>query len=76
MYIVVIVDSTLDPLVILGRALSAIIMCVLLKGCANDHIPDFHIISETASRPRLQCGYCFDLGELFTPYPYRVHGNL
>lgn len=28
------------------------------KGCANDLVPDFHIVAETAVRPRFQCGLC------------------
>jgi hypothetical protein len=27
-------------------------------GCANDVIRDFHVITETETRPRLQCGLC------------------
>jgi hypothetical protein len=27
-------------------------------------IPDFHILTETASRPRLQCGLCTRLSEI------------
>lgn len=34
------------------------------KGCANDHIPDFHIVSETLTRPKLQCNYCTDLDRI------------
>lgn len=36
------------------------------KGCANDVIPDFHIIAETSTRPRLQCGHCTRLNEVFS----------
>jgi hypothetical protein len=34
------------------------------KGCANHLIDDFHIISETSSRPRFQCGTCTRLDEI------------
>ena len=34
------------------------------KGCANDYVPDFHIVTETADRPRLQCGLCSRLSEI------------
>jgi hypothetical protein len=33
------------------------------QGCANDAISDFHIVSETADRPRMQCGHCSRLGK-------------
>jgi hypothetical protein len=29
-----------------------------MKGCANDYFPDFHVVAETATRPRLNCGLC------------------
>ena len=35
------------------------------KGCANDVIDDFHVITETASRPRWQCGHCTRLSKSF-----------
>ena len=38
-------------------------VCALSQGCANKHVPDFHVVAETASRPRLQCGLCTRLGE-------------
>eukprot|EP00607_Mallomonas_marina_P007422 CAMPEP_0182416288 /NCGR_PEP_ID=MMETSP1167-20130531/561_1 /TAXON_ID=2988 /ORGANISM="Mallomonas Sp, Strain CCMP3275" /LENGTH=419 /DNA_ID=CAMNT_0024588929 /DNA_START=1042 /DNA_END=2301 /DNA_ORIENTATION=- len=31
------------------------------KGCANDYFPEFHVVTETISRPRLQCCYCYYL---------------
>lgn len=34
------------------------------QGCANDFFPDFHITSETASRPRLHVGFCSRLDEI------------
>jgi len=34
------------------------------KGCANDYVPDFHIITETDKRPRLQCGHCTRLTQI------------
>jgi hypothetical protein len=36
------------------------------KGCANDVIPDFHIVSETASRPRLNVGHVSRQWEIFS----------
>jgi hypothetical protein len=36
------------------------------KGCANDVIPDFYVVTETKSRPRLQCGLCSRLSEILT----------
>lgn len=34
------------------------------KGCANDLVPDFHVITETPTRPRFQCGLCSRLYEV------------
>jgi hypothetical protein len=34
------------------------------QGCANDFIPDFHVTSETARRPRLHVGFCSRLDEI------------
>lgn len=36
------------------------------KGCANAAIPDFHVITESSSRPRFQCGHCTRLSEVFS----------
>jgi len=36
------------------------------KGCANEFVPDFHVVTETATRPRLQCGLCSRLDEIIT----------
>jgi hypothetical protein len=38
-------------------------------GCGNEYVKDFHVISETADRPRLQCGFCSRLTEIVS------HGN-
>lgn len=34
------------------------------KGCANENIPDFHVVSETLNRPRLRCDHCTDLDRI------------
>jgi hypothetical protein len=34
------------------------------QGCANDYMPEFHITSETAQRPRLHVGFCSRLDEI------------
>lgn len=34
------------------------------KGCANEAWPDFHIVTESSDRPRLQCGLCTRLNEI------------
>lgn len=34
------------------------------KGCANEAWPDFHVVTESADRPRLQCGLCTRLNEI------------
>ena len=34
------------------------------KGCANDYIPEFHIVSETSTRPRLSSGFCSRQNEI------------
>lgn len=36
----------------------------ITKGCANDFIPEFHVVSENLRRPRLQCGHCTRLEEI------------
>ena len=33
------------------------------QGCANDLVPDFYVVTETSSRPRLNCFWCTDLGK-------------
>lgn len=34
------------------------------QGCANAYMPEFHITSETAKRPRLHVGFCSRLDEI------------
>ena len=34
------------------------------KGCANDYIPDFHVLYETNRLPRVQCGLCTRITEV------------
>lgn len=34
------------------------------KGCANDYIPDFHVLYETKKVPRIQCGLCTRITEV------------
>ena len=36
------------------------------KGCANDAVPDFHVVAETSNTPRLQAGHATRLYEVFS----------
>lgn len=36
-------------------------------GCANDQVLDFHVLTETSARPRLQCFHCAWVDDLLTP---------